>query len=129
VRTLWFFDLEDRTVQPAAELKDIPQAIEELVVFDGGVAVRCGPNCFALERDLSGDPRDLTLVELAEVQDRARLVDSQEVQDPVLHHRFGNGDTRDLSHSAVHYWGFGMYRLAARPPVGSCTPHRCLVRL
>ena len=52
---LWYVDLDSRRVEPAAELSRIPQGIDEIVPLDEAVALRCGPDWFALAPDLSGE--------------------------------------------------------------------------
>ena len=54
---LWLVDLATQSIESEAELRDVPQGIDEVIPLDAAVAVRCGPTWFALEPDLSGEGR------------------------------------------------------------------------
>ncbi len=113
---LWFVDVENRAVEPAAELRDIPQGIDEVVPVGTAVAVRCGRTWFALEPDLSGRGRTLTETEgaLAEQRSaRVRFPELPSVLDRELVLPSSNGDLH-ISHPAIAYWRFA----ATRSPDG-----------
>lgn len=107
---LWLADLDNRTVEPAAELRRIPQGIDELIPFSGGVAVRCGPHSFVLESDLSGQGRPLLPEEAEEVGRRALNYDWPELpshRDRVARVTDCDGHQHLIEHPAVDHWGFG----------------------
>lgn len=104
---LWLVDLATRSIEPAAELRDIPQGISEVVPLDAAVAVRCGPTWFALEPDLSGNGRPLTDSELSLAAQRSVAVDW--LREPSVYERGmvipGRGDRpRTVTHPAIAYW-------------------------
>jgi hypothetical protein len=72
---LCWLDTEMELIEPAAELRFVPQGIDEVVPLAGAVAVRCGPYWFGLQPDLSGQGRRLTPAEKATAVERSRLVD------------------------------------------------------
>ena len=82
---LWLVYLATRSIEPAAELRDFPQGIDEVVSLDTAVAVRCGPTWFALEPDLSGKGRPLTDAELFQATQRSVSVDWP--QEPSVYER------------------------------------------
>ena len=110
---LWLVDLATRSIEPAAELRDIPQGIDEVVPLDTAVAVRCGPTWFALEPDLSGKGRPLTDAELSQATQRSVSVDWP--QEPSVYERRSvlpsqAGRTRTVTHPQVAYWrSFGTW--------------------
>lgn len=104
---LWLVDLATRSIEPAAELRDIPQGIDEVVPLDVAVAVRCGPTWFALEPDLSGKGRPLTDAELSLATQRSFSVDWP--QEPSVYERRlvlpdRAGRTRTVAHPEIAYW-------------------------
>ena len=104
---LWFVDLATRSIEPAAELRDIPQGIDEVVPLDAAVAVGCGPTWFALEPDLSGKGRRLTDAELALATRRSVSVDWP--REPSVHERGlvlpdRAGRARTVTHPEIAYW-------------------------
>lgn len=104
---LWFVDIEARAIEPAAELRDIPQGIDEVVPLDKAVAVRCGPSWFALEPDLSGRGRSLSDTEFAAAKRRSVWVDwprSPSVYDRELVLPGPNVEGRIVKHPQVAYW-------------------------
>jgi hypothetical protein len=74
---LWSVDMHRRRVEPVADLKRIPQGIDELVPLDEAVAYRCGPDWFALAPDLRGEPRPLSAAE-------AKVAEARSVEVEVL---------------------------------------------
>ena len=115
---LWYVDLEDRVIEPAAELRDIPQGIDDVVPLESAVAVRCGPTWFALEEDLSGQGRPLDRSEIALAERGSARVDWPEppsVHDAELVVPSPNGSQRAVSHPAIAYWQtFGTWAPDAR---------------
>ena len=104
---LWLVDLATRSIEPAAELRDIPQGIDEVIPLDTAVAVRCGPTWFALEADLSGKGRPLTDAELSLATRRSVSVDWP--REPSAHERGlvvpdRAGRTRTVTHPEIAYW-------------------------
>jgi hypothetical protein len=104
---LWLVDLATRSIEPAAELRDIPQGISEVIALDAAVAVRCGPTWFGLEPDLSGEGRPLTDAELSSAARRSASVDWP--QEPSVYERGlvlpgRDGRTRTVTHPAIAYW-------------------------
>ena len=72
---LWWVDLERRIVEPAAELKWIPQGIDEVVPLGDVVAVRCGPSWFGLRPSLTGGGFDLPPADRVEAERRSSRVE------------------------------------------------------
>lgn len=104
---LWLGDLATRSIEPAAELRDIPQGIDEVIPLDSAVAVRCGPTWFALEPDLSGKGRPLTDAELSLATRRSVSVDWP--REPSVYERGlvlpgRDGRTRTVTHPDIAYW-------------------------
>ena len=104
---LWLVDLATRCIEPAAEPRDIPQGIDEVVPLDAAVAVRCGPTSFALEPDLSGKGRPLTDAEVSLAIRRSVLVDWS--QEPSVYERrlvlpTQAGRTSTVTHPEIAYW-------------------------
>ncbi len=104
---LWLVGLEGREAEPAAELRHIPQGIDEVVALDTAVAVRCGPTWLALEPDLSGQGRPLTDAEVSLAKQRSVRVqwptrlsvhDQQLVLPGVI------AESKTVIHSKVAYW-------------------------
>jgi len=104
---LWFVGLEDRVIEPAAELRDIPQGINEVVPLESAVAVRCGPTWFALEPDLSGQGRALDRSELAAAERESVQVKwpvPPSVYDRELVLPASKSRSHVVSHPAVAHW-------------------------
>ena len=104
---LWFVGIEDRVIEPAAELREIPQGISEVVPLESAVAVRCGPTWFALESDLSGQGRPLDARELASAKRSSTQVKwpvPPSVHDRELVVPGPKGSRHVVSHPAVAHW-------------------------
>jgi hypothetical protein len=98
-------DFDDRTIEPAAELRTIPQAVSEIIPLDAAVAVRCGLDWFALEADLSGKPRPLSTDDLHTAQNRSKEVDvgtTPGEPDATLYWR--GEPLAEIGHPSVLYW-------------------------
>lgn len=105
---LWLVDLATRSIEPAAELSDIPQGIDEVIPLDTAVAVRCGPTWFALEPDLSGKGQPLKDAGLSAARQRSVLVDwprpPSVYERPLVLPENGDGRPRTVTHPEVAFW-------------------------
>ena len=106
---LWWVDLERRIVEPAAELKWIPQGIDEVVPLGDVVAVRCGPSWFGLRPSLTGGGFDLPPADRVEAERRSSRVSAvcgngvapmdARVRVPVA-----DGEEWELTHPEIQRW-------------------------
>jgi hypothetical protein len=125
---LRYVDVETGLIQPAAELLEIPQGIDEVVPLDAVVAVRCGPHWFALGADLSGSPRPLSTAEETTAFERSRDVEVSAQYDGPIAQLLSHGDViAEIQHPEIAYW----HGLASLDPqrrrvaiAGSTVPRR-----
>lgn len=108
---LWFVDLDAKTIESAAaQLRRIPQGVDELVPLDDVVAIRCGPDLFALDLSLVGEPRPLSASETVEARRRSTLLNVLAYNSGRAREAWavplpnGRGEVRL---EGVQQWGFG----------------------
>ena len=109
---LWWVDTESRSIDPAAELRKIPQGIDDIVPLADAVAVRCGPHWFGLRSDLGGEPFRLTAEAAATAARRSTQVEvSAEWIGPARLTRLEK-TIGTVEHPEVAYW----YEIATISP-------------
>jgi hypothetical protein len=106
---LWWVDIANRAIEPAANLTAIPQGIDELVPLVDCVAVRCGPTWFGISRSLSGDGFLLSETERDEAERKSLYVEAVwgpgvAPRDARVHLPLPDGNKWELSHPEIGYW-------------------------